>query len=195
MSGHGKSEGDVLLYPNGHRLGVVNVSLKPPLQQTDADTWLSYRDVALAKLEKQDDYTARVSSPVHGQLHLMEEPVEAEDDMEVRCFAENGKRGIIESTKYIRRDEELNIDWRFIAIKDDADGPVHEEGESGILIVCDAPDEGKVKAVGMLVEIVELPLAEGAANKTRSLAVPLTTGFMDLQQVDYCKDLAIKFLH
>lgn len=106
--------------------------------------------MALARLEKQDVHAARVSSPVHGQLHLLKEPVEAEEDMEVRCFAENGKGGAVDSTACIRHDEELNIhvDWRLIAIKNNADGTVHEEDENGILIVDDAPDRAVRESEG-----------------------------------------------
>src|SRR6218665_4035565 len=57
MSGHGKELGDLLFYPNRHRLGVISVSLQPPFQPTLTDNWC-YMDVALARLDDQVDYIA-----------------------------------------------------------------------------------------------------------------------------------------
>ena len=195
ISGHGRSEGDVLHYQNGDLLGDVNVSLNKPTRSTGNRSYCGYIDVALAKLDEQNGYNGQVLSSDHGPLHLVEQPAEAGEGMNVRCFDAKGNKGTVDSTTYVRRDE-LNIEWRLISVMNDADGPVHEEGESGILITEDAPDEGRVKAVGMLVGINELPLDdEEETTRRTSLAAPLTTNFEALQRDPYCSGGAIKFVH
>ena len=196
MSGHGRSPGDVLLHRNGSQIGVVKVASHPPWKPTGDYSCCGYIDVALAKLDKQDGYIGQVFCDDHGPLHLVEQPSEAVEGMNVRCFAANGNRGEVDSTAYIRHDEALKTDWRYISVRNGEGGPIHDEGESGILIVHDAPDKGSVEAVGMLVGIEEMPLDDECETTRRtSLAVPLTTSFKTLQKTDYCKERTIKFIH
>ena len=155
MSGHGRSQDDVLLYPNGRRLGVISVSLQPPLQPTLSDNWC-YMDVALARLEDQVDYIAQVFDDILGPLGLMEQPIYATNNMMVRRFASDGRRGRIDSKDYVILDDTFQIAFRLISVVSEDGGPIHDVGDSGILIATDTPVNGRVNAVGILVRLEQM---------------------------------------
>lgn len=197
VSGHGKSQGDVLFYPNGHQFGTVNVSLQPTLQPNVGDNWCDfYTDVALVRLDEQAGYIPQVLDGILNPLGLNERPTDATNGMSVRRFSWDGRKGRIDSKCYNILDDAYNIAFRLISVVRDDGGPMHAEGDSGILIATDTPVNGKVNAVGILVRL-ELMYEDNEEQTVRvtSLAVPLPANFDALRSHSYCNGKNIKFLN
>lgn len=197
MSGHGKQTGDVFCHQNGDRLGEVVVSLTP-LQKISSREETVFRDISLGHLDSQIDYSSTVTTSSGVSLQLNQSPEEAENDMDVRLFINENRRGKIESTCYVRMDK-LNIKHRLISVKNEQGEPFHYEGESGLLIVKEpktlqngGAEVNKVTAVGMLVSR-EIKNRVNAKEEITSLAVPLTTGFEALSKDNYCGGSVVKF--
>lgn len=195
MSGHGKNPGDRFIHQNGDLLEVV-VSLTFPPHAIAINDDLIYRDIALARLIRQNEQEGketRYSVIVSGNqsIYLAERPGEAADNMAIRLFTSTNRQGTIRDTKYYKLDHGLMIGYRLISVSDQQGQPVHDGGESGMLITTN-PAGSTVDAVGMLIGLETLSFDESTPI-TYSLAAPLTTGFEALIRDSYCGGEEVTF--